>query len=324
MRKQKIKYGFINIMTGSDLSVRKLAVMSAKSNNPGSVVWLTGCVHGDEVGGIAIIQEIFKKLKTQPLIRGSIFAIPIMNPMGFETNSRHIAMSEEDLNRSFPGQKTGSLAERVAGKIFSIITDTKPNLVLDLHNDWINSIPYTLIDPRPAKQREAYEITKKIAHETGFLVINEQEIDDDARELKKTLSGSLINQGIPALTLELGESYIIDEKNVIEGVKSIWNILSYLQMVEPDKQTFKHHSTVGWENKILNYSHLPTSSTSGIVRFLIKPGEVVKKGQPIARVYNVFGKLEETISANRDGVLLGNSDSVVALPGVPLMAFGAI
>jgi len=107
MRKQKIKYGFINIMTGSDLSVRKLAVMSAKSNNPGSVVWLTGCVHGDEVGGIAIIQEIFKKLKTQPLIRGSIFAIPIMNPMGFETNSRHIAMSEEDLNRSFPGQKTG-------------------------------------------------------------------------------------------------------------------------------------------------------------------------------------------------------------------------
>ncbi|HPW39830.1 MAG TPA: succinylglutamate desuccinylase/aspartoacylase family protein [bacterium] len=324
MRKQKINYGFFKIMTGSDLSTRRLAIMSAKSKNPGPVVWLTGCVHGDEVGGIAVIQEVFKKLRTQPLEQGAIFAIPLMNPMGFETNSRYMAISEEDLNRSFPGKKNGSLAERVAEKIFSTIMETKPTLVLDLHNDWIKSIPYTLIDPKPPKHKDAYETTKKIAQQTGFLVINEQENGDDAEELKKTLSGSLISQGIPALTLELSESYIIDEKNVSDGIKSVWNILSYLKMVEPDKQPFHHYSRNGLENKILKYSHLPTSSTSGIVRFLAKPGEIVKPGQPIARVYNVFGRLEETIATNSEAVLLGNSDSVVALPGVPLMAFGLI
>jgi len=311
-------------MTGSDLSTRRLAIMSAKSKNPGPVVWLTGCVHGDEVGGIAVIQEIFKKIRTQPLEKGSIFAIPLMNPMGFETNSRYLAISEEDLNRSFPGKKTGSLAERVADKIFSTIMETRPALVLDLHNDWIKSIPYVLIDPPPHKHKDAYDTTKKIAQQTGFLIINEQETSDDADELKKTLSGSLINQGIPALTLELGESYIIDEKNVKEGVQSIWNILAHLNMVKPPDSPFQHSSRHDLENKILNYSHLPTSSTSGIVRFLVKPGETVKSGQPIARVYNVFGRLEETITANYDAVLLGNSDSVVALPGVPLMAFGLI
>ncbi|HNP75157.1 MAG TPA: M14 family metallopeptidase [bacterium] len=324
MRKQKINYGFFKIMTGSDLSTRRLAIMSAKSKNPGPVVWLTGCVHGDEVGGIAVIQEIFKKIRTQPLEKGSIFAIPLMNPMGFETNSRYLAISEEDLNRSFPGKKTGSLAERVADKIFSTIMETRPALVLDLHNDWIKSIPYVLIDPPPHKHKDAYDTTKKIAQQTGFLIINEQETSDDADELKKTLSGSLINQGIPALTLELGESYIIDEKNVKEGVQSIWNILAHLNMVKPPDSPFQHSSRHDLENKILNYSHLPTSSTSGIVRFLVKPGETVKSGQPIARVYNVFGRLEETITANYDAVLLGNSDSVVALPGVPLMAFGLI
>jgi len=324
MRKQKINYGFFKIMTGSDLSTRRLAIMSAKSKNPGPVVWLTGCVHGDEVGGIAVIQEIFKKIRTQPLEKGSIFAIPLMNPMGFETNSRYLAISEEDLNRSFPGKKTGSLAERVADKIFSTIMETRPALVLDLHNDWIKSIPYVLIDPPPHKHKDAYDTTKKIAQQTGFLIIKEQETSDDADELKKTLSGSLINQGIPALTLELGESYIIDEKNVKEGVQSIWNILAHLNMVKPPDSPFQHSSRHDLENKILNYSHLPTSSTSGIVRFLVKPGETVKSGQPIARVYNVFGRLEETITANYDAVLLGNSDSVVALPGVPLMAFGLI
>ncbi|HQA63698.1 MAG TPA: succinylglutamate desuccinylase/aspartoacylase family protein [bacterium] len=268
--------------------------------------------------------EIFKKIRTQPLEKGSIFAIPLMNPMGFETNSRYLAISEEDLNRSFPGKKTGSLAERVADKIFSTIMETRPALVLDLHNDWIKSIPYVLIDPPPHKHKDAYDTTKKIAQQTGFLIINEQETSDDADELKKTLSGSLINQGIPALTLELGESYIIDEKNVKEGVQSIWNILAHLNMVKPPDSPFQHSSRHDLENKILNYSHLPTSSTSGIVRFLVKPGETVKSGQPIARVYNVFGRLEETITANYDAVLLGNSDSVVALPGVPLMAFGLI
>ncbi|HQA63697.1 MAG TPA: hypothetical protein PK085_01160 [bacterium] len=61
MRKQKINYGFFKIMTGSDLSTRRLAIMSAKSKNPGPVVWLTGCVHGDEVGDIAVIQKFSKK-----------------------------------------------------------------------------------------------------------------------------------------------------------------------------------------------------------------------------------------------------------------------
>ena len=42
-------YSFKKIMTGSDLSRRRLPVMCATSGNPGPVVWLTACSHGDEV-----------------------------------------------------------------------------------------------------------------------------------------------------------------------------------------------------------------------------------------------------------------------------------
>ena len=116
-KSQKIKYSLLNVMTGSDLSTRRLAYLEIKSNTPGPVVWLTGCVHGDEVGGIFIIQRIFKQLRKEPLLKGAIYAFPLMNPIGFETTSRAITVSEEDLNRSFPGDEHGTLAERIAHKI---------------------------------------------------------------------------------------------------------------------------------------------------------------------------------------------------------------
>ena len=66
---QRIKYSFINLLTGSDLSKRRLPLMEIKSLKPGPVVWLTACSHGDEIGGIVVIQEIFKMIRKMPLLK---------------------------------------------------------------------------------------------------------------------------------------------------------------------------------------------------------------------------------------------------------------
>lgn len=326
-RQKNIKYSSIKILTGSDLSSRRLALMSVKGYEDGPVIWLTGCVHGDEVGGIAVIQEIFRRLKHTPLKRGALHAFPLMNPVGFEMQSRYLLLNkeEDDLNRCFPGDKKGSLAERIADKIFTTILATKPTLVLDLHNDWIRSIPYTLIDPYPGvKNKIAYDEAKKFAHQTGLVVINEQEDDDDADELRHSLSGAMINHGIPALTLELGGSYIIDEQSVTDGADAIWNILVSLKMVENGYHTFQHVTNKKLNGRILKYSHEPDSQTSGIVRFLVKPGAIINQGEPIAMVYNVFGKHQETIKAQTDAIVLAVSDSAMALPGIPIIALGVV
>ena len=316
------------MLTGSELSPRHLPLMEIKSINPGPVVWLTSCSHGDEVGGIVVIQEIFKRIRKKPLLKGSIHAFPLMNPMGFENISRSITYSKEDLNRSFPGDKNGSLAERIADKIFTTILNTKPALVLDLHNDWRKSIPYALIDKHPGpKHQEAYESAKRYSKKTGFLVISEQKesVDYDVKdELDRSLSYSLLKEDIPALTLELGESYVVNEKYVAEGVKSVWGILSELGMVEPVAETLECGCPPDLSNKILIYSQQPVSSISGITRFYAEPGQIVKKGQPIAKIYNAFGKLQETLNAQEDAIVLGYSDSSVAFPGFPVMAFGVI
>lgn len=312
---QTIRHSFLKILTGSNLSRRRLPFMVAESPKPGPVVWLTACGHGDEVGGIVIVQEIFKKLQKRPLLRGILYAFPLMNPIGFETGSREITFSKEDLNRSFPGRKDGSLAERIADKIFTTILNTNPTIVLDLHNDWMKSMPYTLVDPNPgADYKESYRKAKYFSQMTGFLVV----LDTDV--LKKTLSYSLLLHDIPAITLEMGESYVINEENVEYGVKSIWNILSELEMVQNSGERFSYRLSPMIENKVLKYKSQPLSSTSGIIRFLAKPEEFVEKGRPLAKIYNTFGKLQETIVATEDGIVLGHSDSSVAFPGMLVVA----
>jgi predicted deacylase len=322
---QTIKYSFLKILTSSDLSSRRLPLMEIKSSNPGPVVWLTGCVHGDELGGVVVIQEIFKKLRKDRLLKGSIHAFPLMNPIGLETGSRQITISKEDLNRSFPGNKNGSLAERIAAKILATITETEPTLVLDLHNDWRQSIPYALIDPAEIiKSQEMYEKVITFSKITGFLIINDQKETYKPGHIERTLTISLIKHGIPSLSLELGESYVVNEKNVEYGVRSILNILAYLGMIRPLNEFFAYPLSESVRGKILDYSNQPASSTSGITRFLVKPGELVRKGQPVAKIYNAFGKLRETLRALQDTIILGYSDSSVAFPGTPVMAFGII
>lgn len=310
----KIKYSFLKILTASDLSRRQLPFMSIESANPGPVIWLTACVHGDEVSGIVIIQEIFKNLR-RTLLKGRVHAFPLMNPIGFETSSRFITLSEEDLNRSFPGKKDGTLSERIADQIFSEIMAKKPDLVLDLHNDWIRSISFVLFDYfEQVKYPEAYEKAKVFSKKTGLLTIF------DTEEVRGSLSFALMQKGVPSLTLELGEPYVINEKSVEVGVKSVMNILSHLGMIKPTEE-FSYSMPETLKDKVLKYRY-QSSSTSGIIRFLVKPGEVVKKGQPVARIYNAFGKLEETITALNDGIVLGHADYSVAFPGASIISFG--
>ena len=315
-KKAVSKYQFIRLVTGTDLSKRRIPIMMIDSGNPGPCVWMTACIHGDEIAGTVIIQELFKLLKHE-IRSGKVLAFPIVNPFGFEQKTRFIPYSREDLNRLFPGNVKGSLGERIAAIIFNKIIDDNPALVLDLHNDWIRSIPYTLFDqdfaigPHP----EIAERLKEYAFVLGFPVVL------DTEQISGTLSGMLLEKGIPALTLELGASNYVSEINIEKGVLAILRLLRHIGILdienEAKKIPDKHPS-----GELLTYSQLPLSSTSGIIRFYTGAGDQVKSGQVIAKIYNAFGKMQEVLRAKEDGLVLGCSDTSLAFPGFPVMAFG--
>lgn len=325
----KNQVSFLKTLTGSDLSFGQLAFICRDSGLAGPTIWLTAGAHGDELGGIVIIQEILKRLEQESLLRGRLYVLPLMNPIGFlngslDAASRGLLLNEENLNRAFPGDLEGSFAERIAAKIFSTIIETKPSLVLDLHNDWVNSIPYILIDSCPsAKHRAVYETTKKFSQQTGLTMVNEPKEKKNQMFAGRTLAGSLLSRQIPALTLELGGAYLVDEQQVTEGVKAIWNVLFSLKMVKDRASSPTYCLPVKLRGKDLYYFNQPLAKSVGITRFLVEPGELVKKGVPIARVYDVFGGLRETLTALKTGVVLGRTNSSASLPGMEIFAFGA-
>jgi predicted deacylase len=78
----------------------------------GPVLLLMAGMHGDEVNGIETIRRMIRGKMLYPQ-RGTIIAIPILNIYGFLNFSREVP-DGKDVNRSFPGSKSGSLASRVA------------------------------------------------------------------------------------------------------------------------------------------------------------------------------------------------------------------
>ena len=233
---------------------------------------------------------------------------------------------------NMPGKAAGTLGERLARIIFEPIPQPRPALVVDLHTDWTRSIPYALIDAPPPAHRpdratgdctpDIHGKTASIAFECHLPVIRDSEI------LHRSLSQSLLREGICAFTLEMGESYIINEKNILVGVASISEMLVNLGIL--DASVKKGMPDTGHRlpdmiaGKILDYRQRPYSSSSGILRFLAKPGDIISPGQPVGRIYNAFGKLVETMRAECAGMVLGHADSSMAYPGMPVMAFGCL
>lgn len=315
----KIRRSFFNIMKGVDFSKRRIPLIMAESSAEGPTIWIIGVEHGDEVGGMVVIHELFELIKKQGLLKGKIYAIPLLNPMGFEMVSRQIPYTKEDLNRSYPGNPNGTLAQRIAFKIHEAIMQSRPDLVLDLHNDWQNSIPYIILEnQKNAEKKSLNKKIKKIARRSGLVMIKETD------DIPNSLSTTLYKNKIPAITLELGQSHIVNEKNVEIGLNSLINILSFFNMLNSDHIPLSYIKGKKFRKKILHYTDEPRSTKTGIIRFKVEAGEFVRKNQIIAEISDVFGKKIETIKAKEKGIILGNNDNSVSMPGTSIIAMGSL
>ena len=78
----------------------------------GPKLFVCAAIHGNEINGVEIIRSLFKKRGIKKL-RGTLIAIPIVNVFGIIQHSRYLP-DGRDLNRSFPGTESGSLASRPA------------------------------------------------------------------------------------------------------------------------------------------------------------------------------------------------------------------
>jgi len=306
------------------LAERKLPILIKRGKEKGGpVIWLCAGTHGDEVTGIEVIHRTFNYLNRSPLKRGSLYALPLINPAGFEMVNRENPYDDEDINRNFPGDPDGNTTERLANAIFNSIVETKPDLVIDLHAETQNSLAHIIIDrPVSAKDevKETLEKSWELAEKFGITVTYEIEEEGYKKYgLDKSLTAALINRNqIPSFVVELGGPRVIDEHFVRIGMRGIKNILNHFQMVEEKEKPWVSETKIKTTEKLELVENI-TSSESGIVEYLVKPGQFVKTNTPLVKITNVLGKIEEIINATRDFYVISLNDYSVSFPGSNLL-----
>ena len=104
-------------------------------------------IHGDELEGQYVCYEIQRRIKEHPeYLTGIVDIYPALNPLGIDAIIRGIPHFDLDMNRIFPGNSEGSMAEYIASKI---IDDVKgSDLCLDIHasNIFLREIPQVRIN----------------------------------------------------------------------------------------------------------------------------------------------------------------------------------
>lgn len=312
---------FIDVFTSFDGAKARFPLMTKRSGKPGPTVFLTGVVHGEEAVGLEVIHRVFEEVE---LKRGTLVAIPVANMAGFLLGMRTMPYGEmadwSNLNRIFPGDAAGSPAERIAAAVYKTITDAKPDLVIDLHADSHNSLPFILLDRFTEKpDAKLMKATEEFAEDFGVTVCD----DDDQKSYVQgggaaTLSGCLFNRArIPAFTVELGGPMLINEQFVRIGVTGVRNVLAGLKMLEDDWGSVQDPSKIrpGFRMRTLT---IPAGEASGKIRYRVNIGDRIEKGQPLAIITDVFGKKLEEVLSPANGFMISTGYQAISFPGMTL------
>jgi predicted deacylase len=263
---------------------------------PGPTVFVMAALHGDELNGIEIIKRLLR-LSSLKRLSGCILAAPIVNVFGFINRSRYLP-DRRDLNRSFPGRDSGSIAARLAHIVASEIV-AQADYGIDLHTGAVGrsnmpQIRANLRDERVLEMAEAF----------GSPVI----IDSSLRE------GSLRHYAselkVPVIVYEAGEALRFDELSIRAGVRGVTRVLRKLGMLPARKG-----SAAPMQPVRANTTSWIRAASSGMFRARCRLGARVKRDQVLGLVSDPFGEFELEVLAADSGLVIGRSTSPLTHEG---------
>jgi predicted deacylase len=260
-------------------------------------------LHGDEINGIEIIRRVLRKGFNKPQC-GTIICLPVFNIFGFLNVKRELP-DGRDLNRSFPGSESGSLASQFA---YHFMKEIAPHVdyVIDFHTG--------------AAQRNNFPQIRCLLNDERSLqlakIFNPPFILHSSH-IAKTIRESIVKQGKMMLLFEGGKTNSIEEMIVEEGLNGVKRILSHLGM-----RTFKIDISKDRKPYFLGESKWMRSPNSGMFQAEVENGAEVKKGDVIGMVTDPYGKFEKKVKAIVDGFIICLNESPVVYKGDAIFHIG--
>lgn len=290
----KVSFNVAKLHTQNRIDV---PVIIERSKKPGPTVLVTAGIHGDEINGVEIVRQIISKGINKPK-KGTIICIPVINVFGFIHLDREFP-DGRDLNRVFPGGKTGSLASRVANKLMTEIVP-HADLILDFHTggaDRFNAAQVRIV------KNEV--ILDELAEVFGAPVIFY------SKNLNKSFRSSCYKLGIPMLLFEGGKSFSIDKTVTNTGVNGIKRVLNHLDMLSNKFKVSKpkRNAIKILESKWIRANH------SGMFKSNVSVNTFVNKDDVLGHITDPYGSFNQFVKAPNDGYIFNVNESPIIYQG---------
>lgn len=253
---------------------------------PGPVIFVSAAIHGDELNGVEIIRRLLRVPQLDKL-RGTLIAVPIVNLYGFINTSRYLP-DRRDLNRSFPGSHSGSMAARIADLFMHEIV-RRCTHGIDLHTGAIHrsNLPQIRANLDHAE-------TLELARAFGTPVILNSEVRDGS------LRASAAAVDVPILLYEAGEALRLDELCIRAGVQGILRVMRALGMLRKGRPKQPPNPIVARSSAWVR------APQSGVFRAYVGLGErVIREQTVLGAVSDPFGEREREIRAPFSGIVIG-------------------
>ena len=267
-----------------------------RASEPGPTILILGGVHGDEINGMEIVRQVIQSDMLNQLVKGTVIAIPVLNVYGFINFSREVP-DGKDVNRSFPGTKTGSLAARVAFAIHKHILPLV-DIGLDFHTGGRNNYNYPQI-----RYTEGDEAAAELARIFGAPVsISYKSIRKSLRRIARD------KHQVPLLVFEGGEAQRYDGLSIQHGLAGIRRVLQHHEMLDESYQLEKglHFDHSSWVR----------APRGGLFQWMKSSGSWVKRGEPLGFISDPQGiKDSRFIHARVDAFMIAHNNTPVVSMG---------
>jgi predicted deacylase len=279
-----------------------IPIFVSRSNVEGPTLLLLAGMHGDEVNSMEILRQAMVKKYNKPTA-GSTITIPVLNIYGFLNFSRYLA-NGKDINRSFPGSKSGSLASRVA---LVFMTEILPlvDYGIDFHTGGESRTNYPQIRC-DFKDEKSLELANIFA--APFTI--------NAALRPKSLRLVASKKKKPIIVYEGGEALRYDKLAIDEGLKGIVKVMNYLGMTN-----FKPTSNTN-ESVVLQKMLWIRAHSSGLFHPKVQYGDFVKKATVVGTITDAYGDFEKRVTAPQEGYVIGLNNMPVVNQGDPLINVG--
>lgn len=308
------QHGYLSVPYSSDDSAwgAVRVPITLIRNGVGPSVLFTGGNHGDEYEGPIALRKLANQLEAKDF-RGSALMIPALNPPAVQRGTRVSPLDGVNMNRAFPGKRTGSVTEMICHYVATRLLP-EVDAVVDLHSGGktLNFLPFAAMHYLSDEQQ--YRQTRELlaAFDAPISLIIE-ELDTEGM-----FDGVVEETGKPFIFTELAGGGTNTPETIQIAERGVINVLRHYGILTgPELPVEKRASARTRMMATPDGNSYTISDETGLLEMLVNLGDEVEEGQLIGRIHSIE-KTEVPPSlyyAHRSGTLIGRHYPGLARPG---------